>query len=238
MFRRFTQRKSLNFDEYIERVLVTVPGMLHRGNIPLMESAIAAITTEDPVLEIGAYCGQSTVVLSYLLEKHKRKNAIWTVDPFVYLGVHDANPPTDWYLEHLPGFGRIARTDFTQFVCASWKRNTSFFCADRDIRLFEQGSSAFFQQIREEARSNAQADVSPKPEPVFAFCVIDGDHSYEAAWLDLNNCIAFTRPGTRILMDDTHPRSSLESARVAREAARLPALHLETREPNAVFVRR
>lgn len=49
-----------------------------------MEYAIANMPERNPILEIGSFCGLSTTVLSYLLEKHSKTNAIYTCDKCCY----------------------------------------------------------------------------------------------------------------------------------------------------------
>lgn len=44
--------------------------MLAQGNVYAMEYAITNMPAGKAVLEIGSFCGLSTIVLSYLLDKH------------------------------------------------------------------------------------------------------------------------------------------------------------------------
>jgi hypothetical protein len=59
-------------NEFLAWVRFAVPGMLNEGNVDAMGYAVANMPPGKPVLEIGSFCGLSTVVLSYLLNKHSK----------------------------------------------------------------------------------------------------------------------------------------------------------------------
>jgi hypothetical protein len=102
--------------------------------------------------------------------------------------------------------------------------------------LFPIPSAQFFATLRAQRPLTTHLGTIAEPVSAFAFC-LDGDHHAPAAEADLNNCIAFTHPGTHILMDDTELTSPLPSAQVARRAEKWPTLRLVTRNPHALFVR-
>ena len=52
----------------------------------LIDVAISRLPTDDPVLEIGTFCGLSTNVLVYFLTKHGRPNVLYSTDPWVFEG--------------------------------------------------------------------------------------------------------------------------------------------------------
>ena len=66
--------------EFLEWVRFAVPGMLTNGNVDAMEFAIANMPDGSQILEIGSFCGLSTTVLSYLIEKHSKSVEIYTCD--------------------------------------------------------------------------------------------------------------------------------------------------------------
>ena len=61
-----------NEDEYLNWLRFANAGMLHPGNIHAMEYAIQNLPTNHPILEIGSFCGLSTNVISYLLQKNEK----------------------------------------------------------------------------------------------------------------------------------------------------------------------
>jgi len=63
-----SENKKAN--EFLAWVRFAVPGMLAQGNIDAMDYAVANMPPGNPILEIGSFCGLSTVILSYLLGEH------------------------------------------------------------------------------------------------------------------------------------------------------------------------
>jgi hypothetical protein len=232
------QLPALPADEFLERILCTVPGMVDRENLPLLDLAVRGITGPGPVLEIGVFCGQGTAVLSHLLDRHGKANPIWCVDPFVCQGSHDASPPTPDYLEQVGGNANLTRTEYTRFVREAFLRNTAVFARTRDVVLFEIGSDLFFPDLESGTLRSADGRQVPSPPSGFALTVIDGDHSYEATLRDLRGAAAHAAPGSYVLLDDSRPGGWLGSVQAGREAARDRRLQVVYRRPNLLLRKR
>src|SRR2546423_1653970 len=55
-----------NFEWWLRN---SIPGWLAEGHPFLMDRAFRELPTEDPILEIGTFCGLSTNVMRYLLDQ-------------------------------------------------------------------------------------------------------------------------------------------------------------------------
>ena len=79
-------------------------GLLHRGHRHLIATAIRGLPSDDPVVEIGAFCGLSTNVITYFLRYYERPNALFSIDPWVFEGedgpnLHESDIPFAAYRE-------------------------------------------------------------------------------------------------------------------------------------------
>jgi hypothetical protein len=114
-----------------------------------------------------------------------------------------------------------------------------------DIKAFSQGdfpftvealSVEFFNLWRE---NKATRDVFDRPVTLggpLSFCYIDGEHTYEGAKADFENCDKFLQVGGFILFDD----SALEYMGVSRlmlEVLATGRYKLIARNPNHLFQR-
>ena len=68
-------------DEYITKLCYANTGFLNIGNIWCFDYAIANLPSENPIIEIGSFCGLSSNVITYLKYRHSRKNKLICVDP-------------------------------------------------------------------------------------------------------------------------------------------------------------
>src|SRR5438874_1008170 len=67
-------------------------GMFHSGHRHLIDHAVRNLPTDDPVLEIGSFCGLSTNVIAHFLGKHARRNVLYATDPWVFEGEAETLP--------------------------------------------------------------------------------------------------------------------------------------------------
>ncbi len=65
-------------NEFLMWIRFAVPGMLLPENIAATEHAIANMPRGIPIVEIGSFCGLSTVGSSYLLDKLSMSSPIFT----------------------------------------------------------------------------------------------------------------------------------------------------------------
>lgn len=55
-------------------------GMLHPGNTYCFDYVIRNLSSDAPIMEIGAFCGLSTNMICYFMRKYKKKNIFYSVD--------------------------------------------------------------------------------------------------------------------------------------------------------------
>ncbi len=221
--------KTLPPNEFIERILCTVPGMTSLSNIYLMDKAIALLPENCAVLEIGSFCGQSAVILSHLLRKHNKKATVVCVDPFIFEGwqdrFHNAGNRISEFVGDHP---TISRKEYLKFVEDSFHTNVSFFCQEPKPVLYKMESDDFFYQWQ-------KGNIPELKNMKLGFSYIDGNHSKVAAINDARNCLQQTVNGGWILMDDTNPKSKLGSADAGKEICQWKELELADQNPNLLF---
>ncbi len=73
-------------NEFLAWIRFAVPGMLAQGNIDAMEYAVTNMPSGKPIVEIGSFCGLSTVVLSHLLDRSSKTTPLYTCDKWEFEG--------------------------------------------------------------------------------------------------------------------------------------------------------
>jgi hypothetical protein len=68
-----------------------------------------------------------------------------------------------------------------------------------------------------------------------SFCYIDGNHAYEYAKRDFENCHNFLEPGGFILFDDSADGSGWDVCNVVSEVQRSGRYELVIKNPNYLF---
>ena len=108
-------------DEYLTWLRFANAGMLNTGNVYAIKYAIENLPTNDPIIEIGSFCGLSTNVLSYFLRKNKKKNIIFCADKWIFEGSEESTNL---------GLSDISHADYRLFLKETFLRNInqSFFC--------------------------------------------------------------------------------------------------------------
>ena len=141
--RAWMRRQRHGLDQYPSRYLNWMgfanAGMLHAGHRFLIDTAVSQLPTDDPVLEIGAFCGLSTNVLVYFLTKHGRPNALFSTDPWVFEGEGSEALPEP----------QIAFDDYRRFVREQFERNVRFWSGSRLPHAYALTSDEFFAAWRE-----------------------------------------------------------------------------------------
>lgn len=218
-------------DDFIMRLPSSVvgEGMLHPGNIWLMEEAIRKMPEGGCVLEIGSHGGLSANLLGYLLDKHRRDATLYCCDAWVYEGYHDrAGRATGW----IDGRSDVSRADYMAYIKDAFIRAARLLSAHRLPRAFHMLSDDFFDAWR--AKTIA-ADVFGRDTTLggpIAFAYIDGNHAYEYAARDFENVAAFLLPGGYVLLDDAADYMSFGSARLAHELRRRKDFEVVAANPN------
>lgn len=168
-------------------------GMLHPGHRHLIDLAVRGLPSADPVVEIGAFCGLSTNVISYFLRMHGRKNVLFSTDPWVFEGEGSlALPESDVPFEA-----------YRQLVREQFERNVRFWSGERLPHAFPLPSDEFFAAwFAQETRTDVFGREARLGGPI-AFCFIDGDHTYEQSKRDFLHADSRLVPGGFILFDDS-----------------------------------
>jgi hypothetical protein len=124
MFKLFKKRhRQIVNDKFIKRLRSAVigEGMLHEGNVYLMDLALQNISNLGSIIEIGCYGGLSTNLICYLLLKHQKNNLFFGTDLWIYEGYEDAKCSTS---EFMDGRVDVWRTDFMCHIKNSFIAST------------------------------------------------------------------------------------------------------------------
>lgn len=210
--------------EFLMWTRFAVPGMLCEGNIDAMEYAVANLPSDDPILEIGSFCGLSTVVLAYLLDKQSLSNTIFTCDKWEFegqqLGALLGDSPS------------ITHDIYQDYVKGTFLRSVKTFAPNRLPQTIECFSDEFFQRWFGEEKVIDVFERHTTLGGKVSFCFIDGNHTYEFAKRDFENADRALVPGGFILFDDSADGSQWEVNQLAREIASGDRYDVVLRNPN------
>ncbi|MFT7037033.1 MAG: hypothetical protein ACJA2S_005575 [Cyclobacteriaceae bacterium] len=213
-------------DEFLAWLTFSNAGMLTPGNSYCMDYAISRLPTNNPVIEIGSFCGLSTNVMSYLLEKHLRANQIITSDRWIFEGAENGGTLGD---------SNILHRDYRTFVMDTFKRNISFFGRPERVHPIEVFSDDFFKLWEAEATVENVFSKEVKLGGNISFAYIDGNHSYEFAKRDFQNVSKYLDKGGFILFDDSSDLSTFGCAKLMKEIVRDSSYELVMKNPNYLF---
>jgi hypothetical protein len=213
-------------DDFVKWLCFANAGMLDKGNLYLIETAMRQLPSAAPIFEIGSFCGLSANVLTHFKRKYARKNRLVTCDKWQF---ENAGKDGD----HI-GKSPVLFSDYAAFVRDSYIRNTRLFSADDLPFTMEATSDEFFAAWKQKKEAR---DVLGRPMTLggpLSFCYVDGDHTYEGAKKDFLNCDAFLEKGGFILFDD----STIEAFGVCKlmpEVAATGRYKLAATNPNHLF---
>ena len=195
--REFRRRRRAGFQsyesEYLKWMSFAVAGMFHPGNAHLVDKAIQALPTDDPVLEIGAFAGLSTNVLTYFLRLHGRRSRLFTTDPWIFEGEEEAGLPES----------TISFEAYRAEVRRQFEENVKFWSVERLPHGFALTSDEFFAAWRSRATLVDVFGRDCRLGGPIAFCFIDGDHTYEQAKRDFVHADELLVSGGFVLFDDS-----------------------------------
>jgi predicted O-methyltransferase YrrM len=194
--------KRIPQDDFIRRLSVSVigEGMLHPGNVYLIDWAIQRMPSGGCMLEIGTYGGLSTNLICYLAKKHRQTHPFFTCDPWIYEGFYDERGTLR---EHVDGRPDLLRTDYMRYIRDSYILATKALSGDRLPYSIQSTSAAFFDRWE---RNEEVSDVFGRRVKLggpISFAYIDGDHSIEVARNDFNSVAKRLLPGGLVLLDDS-----------------------------------
>jgi len=184
-------------------------GMLSVGNIDSFEYAIKNLPSENPVIEIGSFCGLSTNIISFYLRFFKKRNKLFTADKWFF---ENAEKQSDF----LEG-SSIRHSEYRTFVKETYIRNISFFSNEHLPYTIESFSDDFFELWRQNSTTLDVFGREIKLGGNISFAYIDGNHTYEYAKRDFENVDANLEKGGFILFDDSSEYSGFEVYRVIKE---------------------
>jgi hypothetical protein len=213
-------------DEYVKWLCFANAGMLDRGNLYLIDYALARLRSNAPLLEIGSFCGLSTNLITHYKRKHSLTNKLFTCDKWEF-------ERNEYQSQHIAG-SHLSFVDYKQFVRDSFLRNARTFSGDDLPYTIEAFSQEFFDRWRQKS---SVSDVFQRAATLggpFSFCYVDGDHSYRGARSDFENCDVFLEPGGFILFDDS-TNKSFGVHQLMPEILATGRYELAARNPNHLF---
>src|SRR3569623_1568427 len=122
-------------DEYIEWLTFANAGMLHKGNLYCIDFVAKHIKSNNPIVEIGSFCGLSTNIISYYFNKYNKRNKIITSDKWEFEGKSKG----------MLGESCITHDHYKEFVKNSFIRNVQFFSNFNLPYAIETFSDEFFE---------------------------------------------------------------------------------------------
>jgi hypothetical protein len=226
--------KKIKPDDFISRLRCTVigEGMLHEGNIFLMDYAVQNMPEHGIVLEIGSYGGLSTNLILHLLNKHQKKNLFMGCDAWIYEGYKDykGNIAT-----HIDGRTDISRTDYMQYIKNAFITSTSLLHSKNLPYTCHLTSDVFFKRWNNNEVFKDVFDRNFKINQDIAFAYIDGNHSYEQTKKDFDNIAPKLLLNGYVLIDDSAKNMPFGSAKFIKEILQNKAFKLIDSNPNFLF---
>jgi len=198
--------------------------MLDNGNLYCFEYAIEHLPSNSPVIEIGSFCGLSTNVISFYLQKFNKLNKLITADKWIFEGGENAN-------EFLTG-SNITHNEYKLFVKESYVRNTAFFSKNHLPYTIEQFSDDFFKLWAEEKNETDVHGRQIKLGGKISFAYIDGNHTYPFAKRDFENVDKYLETGGFILFDDSGDDSIWEVNKLIQEIKKEDRYQVIVNNPN------
>jgi hypothetical protein len=213
--------------EYLDWLSFVNMGVLARGNIACFDYAMANLPSQAPFLEIGSFCGLSANVLTYLKSRRGLTNPLYTCDPWLFsgaqLGVKLGDSPF------------VTHDGYREFVKQSYLTSVKAFSENDLPRTLEMTSDEFFRLW---AAGGEHRDVFGRPVSLggmFSFCYIDGNHAFDFARRDFENCDRYLQPGGFLMFDDTADSSGWESRDVMDVVKKTGRYDLLATNPNYFF---
>jgi len=213
-------------DEYLAWLSFANAGMLNPGNVFCIDYAIRNLPSNNPILEIGSFCGLSTNVISYLLKKQNKSNKILTTDKWVFEGAEK---------EGYIGDSKIKHSDYRAFVMDTFKNNVLFFSAHNLPFPVEAFSDNFFQLWGNNETVEDLFGRELKLGGYISFAYIDGNHTYEYSKKDFLNTSKYLDIGGFILFDDSSDTSPFGCAELMKEILDDDNYELVMKNPNYLF---
>jgi len=215
-------------EEFVNWLRFAVPGWTSPGNERSFEFVASHLESDAPVVEIGSFCGLSTILIGHYLSKYHKKNRIITSDKWMFEGQVLGEP--------LGGSNLLTHDEYKAFVKEAYMKNVSTFLPNNLPYTIEQLSDDFFELWANSAVTNDVFGRATELGGEMAFCFIDGNHQYEFAQRDFINTDRYLVAGGFVLFDDSGDGTTdWEVNRLAKEIERDGKYELVARNPNYLF---
>jgi len=212
-------------DNYIKRLLLVNPGMMHEGNLYCFRYAIQHLKSTKPIMEIGGFCGLSTNVMSYYLHQAKRGNKIFSCDSWNY------------GFKKSKSFGTFSasESEFDKFVEECYIRNVSLFSKPHFPHAFKLLSDDFFDLWSKKRTAKDVFGKNVRLGGKISFCYIDAEHTYRQTKKHFENADKLLEKGGFIFFDDSAIYSGFGSANLMAEILKNKKYKLIINNPNYLF---
>lgn len=232
-FLKSRKYKYIKKDSFLKRINVTVigEGMLHDGNIYLINYAIENMPEDGIVFEIGSYAGLSTNVILHFLEKHKKNHILVGCDAWVYEGFEDYK----YKQAHIDGKVNISRKTYTEYIKNAFINAVKLLHPQSKPYTCHLTSDNFFENWK---TNNKFIDVFDRTFSInkkISFSYIDGDHSYEQTKKDFENVDSKLNLNGFVLIDDSADHLNFGSSEFIKEIKGNSRYRFVAKNPNYLF---
>jgi len=229
--------KELPEDIFIQRIrsLVIGEGMLHEGNIYLMDYALKNMPQNGVVIEIGSYGGLSTNLMLHLLMKNNRVEKLINCDPWIYEGATDRYGTKS---DTIDGRKNISRDNYSTYMKTNFMNGIQFLHKDNLPHSFQLTSDAFFKEYDKKVTVKDIFNETVQLGAEISFAYIDGNHEYEYAKRDFENVDKHLMNLGFILFDDSMDDSPFGSTLFMKEMKANKNYKLIEKNPNYLFQKR
>jgi predicted O-methyltransferase YrrM len=227
----------------IEELVKDIPGWTPTDQLYTLFNLVYSLAgVEGDILEIGSWCGRSTVVLC-LAARLTGAPAVHCVDVFPEKKDWTVTADGNHYfrvklggkeIEGYKGFGGVWQEPFERDIAPVYAKHDSVYEIFRET-LARKSMTDLVRVYR--GTSDMFAQSAPKAfRCKFAF--IDGDHSYEAVCADILNVDRFLIPGGWIVFDDAFSVWEGINRAVTELVIRNPRYELAQQMARKLFVAR
>ncbi len=226
--------KEIPEDIFIKRLrsLVIGEGMLHDGNIYLMNYALKNMPANGVVVEIGSYGGLSTNLMLHLLKKNDRAEKLINCDPWMYEGFADRFGTKS---DTIDGRKDISREDYSTYMKSNFINSIQFLHKDNLPYSFQLTSDEFFIEYDKKTTAKDIFNQTIQLGTEISFAYIDGNHDYEYVKRDFENVDKHLMNAGFILFDDSMDDSPFGSTVFMKEMKAHKNYRLIDKNPNYLF---
>jgi hypothetical protein len=216
-----------SWTEYLSWLSFANAGMLDRGNVDCFDYAMRNLPSSSPIIEIGSFCGLSTNIITYFKQKYAAKNSLISCDKWLFEGADSSKMLGDSKF--------VSHKNYHDFVKETFIRNARMF-SNIDLPFtLEVFSDEFFDLWETRKLKCDVFDREIQLGGSISFCYIDGNHSYDFAKRDFENCDKYLEKNGFILFDDSADGSDWDVRRVVQEVRKTGRYELIAKAPNYFF---